>query len=79
MFGQLIESIRTVVEGEGSVDALDAYGKKSRAYGKRNAKRGSGAYSKKRAARMSRREARRKIKDGKPEMIRKSVLKGYVS
>ena len=79
MFGSLIESIRSVVEGEGNTLALDAYGKKSRAYGKRNAKRGSGSYSKERAARMSRREAKRKIKQGKPEMIRKSVLKGYVS
>ena len=79
MFGTLIESIRTVVEGEGHVDKVDRFERMNARYGKRGSKRGSFKSLKQATNRMSRREANRKISQGRPDDIRKSVIKGYAS
>lgn len=77
MFGQLIESIRDVVEG--NVDKIDKWSKLQKHYGKRGGSRGSDRKLKQQASRMTRRDARQKIRKGEPENIRKSVHGGYAS
>jgi len=81
MFRSLVESIRAVVaEGEGYVDKYDKYARISDRYGKRSGKRkGISVPLKQATSRLSRREARRKLKSGNEDDIRTSVVKGYAS
>ena len=70
MFNQLIESIRNVVEGEGSVMQLD-----------RGTRMGSSGnkFGKKQRSKMRRADVRLKIRKGEPEKIRRDVIAGKAS
>jgi len=70
MFGQLIESIRSVVEGEGTVDQLDKW-----------ARRGSSGnkFTKKRTSKLRRQGNKIKIRKGEYDKVRDRVTKGYAS
>lgn len=70
MFGSLIESIRTVVEGEGKVDAIDKWA--------RQQNRGNKAV-KKQASRMRRQGNKVKIRKGEYDKVRDDVRGGYAS
>lgn len=70
MFGQLIESIRSVVEGEGGVDQIDKY---SRQRSKGN------KYLKQRASKLRRRGTKEKLRKGDYDKLRDRVTKGWAS
>lgn len=70
MFGSLVESIRSVVEGEGSVDAIDKWS--------RQKNRGN-KFIKKQASKMRRQGNKVKIKRGDYDKVRDRVTGGYAS
>lgn len=68
MFGQLIESIRTVVEGE--VPQIDKYARQGSSGNK---------FLKKQAARLRRRGNKMKIRKGEYDKVRSDVRGGYAT
>lgn len=70
MFGSLVESIRNVVEGEGSVDAIDRWA--------RQKPRGN-KFIKKQRSKMIRKDAKQKLAKGDDEGIRRDVRGGHAS
>lgn len=70
MFGQLIESIRSVVEGEGGVDQIDKYARQGSSGNK---------YLKRQAAKLRRRGVKKKLQKGDYENLPKRVTKGWAS
>jgi len=86
MFGQLIESIRhAVVEGPGYADQYDRGSSENARAGKRSstagsksrAKRGSGRDPKTRAARLMRRDTKKKLRMGDYDKLRRRVTQGH--
>ena len=70
MFGELIESIRNVVEGEGYVDQLDKYSRQGSTGNK---------YTKRRTSKLRRQSNKQKIRKGEYDQVRDRVTRGYAS
>jgi hypothetical protein len=70
MFGSLIEGIRSVVEGDGQVDAIDKWSRQRNSGNK---------FIKKQRSKMIRKDAKQKLAKGDDEGIRRDVRGGHAS
>jgi len=70
MFRSLVESIRIVVEGEGTVDQLDKWSRQGSSGNK---------FTKKRTSKLRRQGNKIKIKKGDYDKVRDRVTGGYAS